>query len=283
MDKIVYDDDSEIVEIRTYEFLGKLFVSAIKKNGDGSMILKKSGLSSLCGQYECYIDPYSYNGQWENKNVQFDAVNVFIEIFTKIDDKHKFLFIKNIIEKDVVDYNNKEIVDNHLSILGYSLIDDIDNFPEYSIIQTRRGLIERGSDIVLLEETISSDFPELKRFYNEALSTFGNGEYKSCIDNCRSLYEKIVQSITGLNTDRSILSITKEQVLDLEGNQIVSKDKIYQHWIKNRKGANRYRYFTTLYSIMSGLGPHGEDIATKADAVLILRAMEDSLVWMLEI
>lgn len=134
----------------------------------------------------------------------------------------------------------------------------------------------------MLERKIKDEHPNLYRFYDEALSTFGNGEYKSCIDNCRSLFENITKELSSeSSTDKAILSMANETAIDINGNSTTSKDKIYEYWIKNKKGANHYRYFTTLYSIMSGLGTHGEDIPTKRDAVMILRAMEDVLVWIL--
>ena len=149
-------------------------------------------------------------------------------------------------------------------------------------MQSTKGVIERGEDITLLERKLKDDFPDVFRVYDEALSTFGNGEYKSCIDNCRTIFEKITEALKGKSDDQAILSIAKEQLID-GNNTLTSKRKIYEYWLNYKKGANRYRYFTTLYSIMSGLGTHGEEPPQKADAVLILRAIEDVLVWILEI
>ncbi len=254
----------------------------MRKNSYGEIILKLSGLSYLCENYKLVLKPFSYNGQWENDNVQFDPQKVFFEIYPELDDKHKFLFLKNIIEKANFYKIDKEEADNYLSLLGYSLTEDSRTESKYTLTQTTRGLFERGEDITLLENTLKNSYSDLYRFYDEALSTFGNGEYKSCIDSCRSLFEKIIETIGENKTDKAILKITGEEVRD-GATLLTGKDKIYKYWIENKKGANRYRYFTTLYSLMSGLGTHGEDVPTKADAILVLRATEDALVWTLKI
>lgn len=54
-----------------------------------------------------------------------------------------------------------------------------------------------------------------------------------------------------------------------------TKDKIYKNRILVKKGANRYRYFTTLYSMMSEF-VHGKDVLWKKDVVMIHRATEDA-------
>lgn len=282
---ILYDDDSTITQFKIYEYLGKVFDIAIQKNGEGEIIFSRSGISSLINQYRNTITPYSYNGQWENENVQYNPVKAFLEVFPKLDEKHKYLLLKAIVEYTIIGHPdvNKEKLSNHLAVLGYSIEKSNESRSGYTIYQTSRGAAERSADVVLLERKIRSDYPELYYIYDEALSTFGNAEYKSCIDNCRTLYEKITQSLTGDGSDKAALTLAQESVFDDTGTRLTSKDKIFKHWLDKKQGANRYRYFTTLYSIMSGLGTHGEEVPTKADAVLILRALEDVLVWMLKI
>ncbi len=60
---------------------------------------------------------------------------------------------------------------------------------------------------------------------------------------------------------------------------MTSIKKIYTYWIDNKRGANRFRLFQTMYSVMSGLGTHHEDVASKEDALLLLRYVEDCLLW----
>ena len=280
---IVYDDDNSIAEFKIYEYLGTVLKTAIYNNGDGEAILYCAGISSLIPQYQKMLTPYSYNGQWQNNNVQYNPGKFFVEVFPVLDEKHRFLFIKAIVERANSNNLDKDKLSNHLAVLGYSLDASNDSRSKYTIIQTRKGAAERSKDVVLLEKKIQSDFPSLYYIYDEALSTFGNAEYKSCIDNCRTLYEKITQALTGAGSDKAALTLSQELVTDDTGARITSKEKIFKYWLDKKKGANRYRYFTTLYSVMSGLGTHGEEEPSKADAVLILRALEDVLVWILKI
>ena len=280
---IIYDNDSAIAKFKLYEYFGTVFDSAIRKNGDGEAIFYKSGISSLINEYQTIMTPFHYNGQWQNPNPQYNPQRTVVEVFPKLDEKHKFLFIKSIVENANFYQINQERLSNHLAVLGYSLTDSDESKSKYTICQTSKGMAERASDVVLLEKRIKSDYPTLYYIYDEALSTFGNAEYKSCIDNCRTLYEKITSALTGDSTDKAALSLSGESIVDGAGIQLTSKDKIFKYWIDKKKGANRYRYFTTLYSVMSGLGTHGEEEPTKADAIMILRALEDVLVWMLKI
>ena len=280
---IIYDDDNTIAQFKTFEYLSTVLDSAIQNNGEGEVIFSRAGISSLIVQYQKMITPYSYNGQWQNANVQYNPKKVFIEVFPKLDEKHRFLFVRAIVEYANFLNFDKEILANHLALLGYSIKDSDESRSKYTIFQTSKGVVERTADLDLLEKKLRNDYPNIYYLYNEALSTFGNGEYKSCIDNCRTLYEKITQALTGATTDKAALIIANETVIDENGNVITSKDRIYKYWLNKKKGANRYRYFTTLYSIMSGLGTHGEEAPSRADAVLILRAFEDVLIWMLKI
>jgi len=280
---IVYDDDNSIAEFKIYEYLGTVLKTAIYNNGDGEAILYCAGISSLIPQYQKMLTPYSYNGQWQNNNVQYNPGKFFIEVFPVLDEKHRFLLIKAIVERANFYGLDEDKLSNHLAVLGYSLDASNDSRSKYTIFQTRKGAAERSKDVVLLEKKIQSDFPSLYYIYDEALSTFGNAEYKSCIDNCRTLYEKITQALTGDGSDKAALTLSQELVTDDTGARITSKEKIFKYWLDKKKGANRYRYFTTLYSVMSGLGTHGEEEPSKADAVLILRALEDVLVWILKI
>ena len=116
--------------------------------------------------------------------------------------------------------------------------------------------------------------------YDEAISTFGSGQYVSCIENCRSLFESFFKKLDTVHNDyiKGILTATGETIID-NGAQLTSIKKIYTYWIDNKKGANRFRLFQTMYSVMSGLGTHHEDVASKEDALLLLRYVEDCLLW----
>lgn len=56
-------------------------------------------------------------------------------------------------------------------------------------------------------------------------------------------------------------------------------DAILKYWKVNKKGFNRTRLFITMYSMLSGLGPHGEETPSREDALMCLRITEDILIW----
>ncbi len=100
------------------------------------------------------------------------------------------------------------------------------------------------------------------------------------IDNCRSLFEGFFKKLDAVNNDyvKGILAATGETIVD-NGAPLTSIKKIYTYWIDNKCGANRFRLFQTMYSVMSGLGTHHEDIPSCEDALLLFRFVEDILLW----
>ena len=93
-------------------------------------------------------------------------------------------------------------------------------------------------------------------------------------------HESFFKKLDTVNNDyiKGILNATGETIIE-NGAQLTSIKKIYTYWITNKKGANRFRLFQTMYSVMSGLGTHHEDVASKEDALLLLRYVEDCLLW----
>lgn len=160
-------------------------------------------------------------------------------------------------------------------------IDDTYNSSyEYKLVPSSTGSQERNEDVSYLHSMLSTYHSELVSLYDEAISNFGTGQYISCIENCRSLFESFFKKLDTTHNEyvRGILVATGEQIID-NGANLVSIKKIYEYWIANKKGANRFRLFQTMYSVMSGLGTHREDVATKEDALLLLRYVEDCLLW----
>ena len=216
----------------------------------------------------------------------YNPKKVFFEIYEQLDEEHRFLFIRNIIEKTNIKNflaAEKELLIRYLNVLGYSLIKDFSNLTNgYSINTTTKGEFERSKDISFLEEEIGKNFPRFRTYYNEAVSSFANGNYSSCVDNCRTLLEKLFEE-KGDSTSfsRTVLNLTKEEVKNSDGIILTSRDAIFKNWIETKKGSNKYRFFITTYSAMSGLGIHGEQIPTRKDALLFLRVLEDCLIWVL--
>lgn len=170
-------------------------------------------------------------------------------------------------------------------MIGYELLEKVeeDDYYEtkyYSLVPSAVGAKQRNSDITYLRSMLLAHHVDLIVLYDEAISNFGSGQYVSCIENCRSLFESFFKKLDTVNNDyiKGILAATGETITD-NGAQLTSIKKIYTYWIDNKKGANRFRLFQTMYSVMSGLGTHHEDVASKEDALLLLRYVEDCLLW----
>lgn len=196
--------------------------------------------------------------------------------------KEIFSRVINIEQSDYI------ILKNYLEIIGYELtkerIEDeyYNDYYKYNLTVLSAGVVERQEDKSFLIKALEQHHSDLLRYYLEAISNYGNSEYKSCIDNSRSVFEGFFKKIDTENEySKGILCATGEIVIDNSNTQLSSIKKIFNYWIENRKGANRYRVFVSLYSAMSGLGTHGEEIPTKEDALMFLRMTEDVLIWCL--
>lgn len=282
------DTKDRIARSNIYSIFGKLMHGLIHNNDDGKVILKKAGLSSFVEEYESRLCPYWYNRMYQNINEQYNPEYVCIAICNKIESNEQALlrFLNTILEGiHEIDEKQQGKLSNYLNVIGYELIgtveeDDYSEFTIYTLIPASEGAQQRNSDITYLRSMLVTHHSDLVFLYDEAISNFGSGQYVSCIENCRSLFESFFKKIDTINNDyvKGILNATGEIITE-NGTQLTSKKKIYTYWIENQKGANRFRLFQTMYSVMSGLGTHHEDVASKEDALLLLRYVEDCLLW----
>lgn len=103
-------------------------------------------------------------------------------------------------------------------------------------------------------------------------------------DKIGSVFQNPRSQFFSLDTDSEIVFGMENkgmpyQVMLNRYQQTIRELHIYTYWIDNKRGANRFRLFQTMYSVMSGLGTHHEDVASKEDALLLLRYVEDCLLW----
>ncbi len=282
------DSKDRIARSNIYSDFGKLMTRLISKNDDGEVILKKAGLSSFAKEYGNKLCPYRYNRGYQNNNEQYNPEYVCLSICEKIENHEEALlgFLNTILEGiHEIDYKQFQRLSGYLGVIGYELLESVEEDDcyerrTYSLSASANGVKARNADISYLQTMLTTHHPDLRILYDEALSNFGSGQYISCIENCRSLFESFFKKLDTVNNDyvKGILTATGETIVD-NGAQLTSIKKIYTYWIDNKKGANRFRLFQTIYSVMSGLGTHHEDIATKEDALLLLRYVEDCLLW----
>lgn len=282
------DTKGRIARSNIYSIFGKLMNRLIDNNNDGEVLLKKAGLSSFIEEYENRLCPYWYNRGYQNRNDQYNPEYACMAICEKIESDETALlrFLNTILESiHQIDEQQYEKLTNYLNVIGYELLETVeeDDYYEtinYSLIPASGGAQQRNADVTYLRSMLVTHHPDLVILYDEAISNFGSGQYISCIENCRSLFENFFKKLDTVNNDyiKGILNATGETIIE-NGAQLTSIKKIYTYWITNKKGTNRFRLFQTMYSVMSGLGTHHEDVARKEDALLLLRYVEDCLLW----
>lgn len=282
------DTKERIARSNIYSIFGKLMGRLIDNNDDGEVILKKAGLSSFVDEYGNRLCPYWYNRGYQNRNDQYNPEYTCMAICEKIEsDEDALLDFFNTILEGIhqIDEKQYDKLANYLNVIGYELLETVeeDEYGDtfyYSLIPASGGVQQRNTDITYLRSMLVTHHVDLVNLYDEAISNFGSGQYISCIENCRSLFESFFKKLDTVNNDyvKGILAATGETITD-NGAQLTSIKKIYTYWIDNKKGANRFRLFQTMYSVMSGLGTHHEDVASKEDALLLLRYVEDCLLW----
>ena len=285
---IVFDSKERIARSNVYSIFGKLLRRCTQNNDDGEIILCEAGLSSLVDSYSFRLDPNRFNRGYVNDNEQYNPEYVCLSICRSIESSEEALlrFLNTILSHiKQIEHDDLSHLTNYLNILGYEIDvqeKDKDYWTEYeySLVPSSDGNIERTSDISYLRNMLSTYHEDLVHLYDEATTNFGNAQYVSCIDNCRSLFEGFFKKLDAVNNDyvKGILTATGETVVD-NGANLTSIKKIYTYWIENRCGANRFRLFQTMYSVMSGLGTHHEDTPTREDALLLFRFVEDTLLW----
>lgn len=75
---------------------------------------------------------------------------------------------------------------------------------------------------------IEQNYSDILPYYLEAISNYGNSEYKSCVDNGRSFFEGFFKKIDSNNDyAKGILSATGENVIDNSNTQLTSIKNIY--------------------------------------------------------
>ena len=282
------DTKARIARSNIYSIFGKLMNRLINNNDDGEVILKKAGLSSYVEQYDNKLSPYWYNRGYQNQNDAYNPEYACMSICEKIEaDEEALLRFLNTILDDIYEIDEKqyEKLSNYLNVIGYELLEKVERYDyyetkHYSLIPSVAGIHQRNSDVSYLRSMLLAHHADLLVLYNEAISNFGSGQYVSCIENCRSMFESFFKKLDTVSNDyvKGILTATSEDIVD-NGVHLTSIKKIYTYWINNKKGANRFRLFRTMYSVMSGLGTHHEDVANKEDALLLLRYVEDCLLW----
>lgn len=288
----MYEMDSRetVVLAKLYELVGKYLNVVLNQIENPSIILRCAGLSSLDNKYAEKLTPYVFNGIWKNPNPIYDPIGAGFNICLEIESNQIALisFFGEIFDRITkMDEGDFKTINLYLQVIGYELHRDLteddygDEFYKFELIPLSSGVIKRQKENSYLIQNLRISNPNLIHYYEEAISNYGNSEFKSCIDNCRTLFESYFKSMGG-NYASGILKITGEKIVD-NNNSLSTINSIFNYWIKNKKGANRYRLFVTVYSAMSGLSVHGDAVPSQQDALMFLRITEDILIWCFQV
>ena len=282
------DNKNRIARSKAYTMLGTLLARQISSNEDFQVIFAKAGMKEYEEKYSEYLMPYWYNRGYRNDNESYNPQYACLRLCEEIEEKQEALvtFFNTVLSGiKIMDEVFLEEFENNLREMGYEIsIEEVieDHWTSYnfSLTPSTQGTQERKKDVDYLYTMLEQHHADLTICYSEALTNFGAGQYLSCIENCRSLFEGFFKKLDTANTDyaKGILAATGEQIIE-NGAALTSKKKIFNYWLENNKGANRYRLFMTMYSVMSGLGTHREDACSQEDALLLLRFTEDTLLW----
>ena len=284
----IRDTYEDISLAKTISILSKYASSVFEENGYAKAMLKSIGLSDVAERFEDELNPYSFNGKWKNDNNYYNPVNGMHGIIDMIKSNEVALgrFLKSYIEKiKKIEDDDYIALENNLSIIGYLLKSEVvDSYYEtyqYTIVQSIDGAEGRRNDISFLSNMIEQKHNSLLHYYKEAITEYGNSHYSGTISNCRTLLEKIFEEADVANNDhnKGFLNITGECTPTGCPTPKLSAKGIFEFWLRERKGFNRYRLLVTTYSMFSGLSAHAEEIPTKSDALLCLRLTEDILIW----
>jgi len=242
----------------------------------------------LVEEYSFRLNPFWYNKGYKNNNDQYNPEYVCLSICQSIESSEEALlrFLNTILNHiRQIEENELSQLTNYLGIIGYEIevcekVDEYWTEHQYSLVPASDGNTERTDDVSYLRTMLNAHHSDLINLYDEATTNFGNAQYVSCIDNCRSLFENFFKKLDPVDNDyaKGILAATGETIID-GGSTLTSINKIYTFWLNKKRGANRYRLFQTMYSVMSGLGTHHEDTPTREDALLLFRFVEDTLLW----
>jgi hypothetical protein len=289
----IKDKFEDIAISKLVSVLSKYSKDVFKENGDLMDLLKCIGLTDVAKKYENKLDPNSFNGKHKNVNSEFNPREGLHDIVDTI--KSNEIALGNFFQEYVERVNKLSESDfvtlsDNFSVIGYSL-EVIVNEEEvnfdgdckivYKLLPSTTGVYERKIDISYLTGQIENKHNKYLHFYSEAIDEYGDSHYIASIGSCRILIEKIFEEADSINQDhnKGFLNITGEETPSGCQTPKLTQQGIFNFWLKEKKGFNRYRLFVTMYSLFSGLGQHGEEKVSKYDALLCLRMTEDILIW----
>jgi hypothetical protein len=284
-----FDDKNTIREAKRDDYISHLMRLATEgDNRNGSVILKKAGLSGRVDKYSEELSPFSFHLKYRNPNDLFAPEMVFDEIYSEIgqnDKERQYVFLKAIVEQiPKIDKHGYELetFNRYLALLGYLIVKTSDSETNGYTLQTIEvSALSDGSDYSRFEFLAEQVSHVSMVHYNEAVSTFRNGDYGSCVAECRKFLEAIVTAITKVDdTGKAIFVLSKEGFSD-STEKVSDLNQAVNYWARKRDKVCRFMRIYTLYNSLCGFGSHSDIIPDMNDALWLLHETQSSVFWIL--
>lgn len=156
------------------------------------------------------MEPYRFNCGYSNDNNDYNPEYACIKICESLEgnEDNLLLFLNTILDgTNTIKEDSKEKLIDYLGIIGYELEEESKNDDYYDDLYTFKliasvdGVQNRNKDISLMRNELNQYQSDLVGLYDEAISNFGNGQYVSCIENCRSLFENFFKRLDTQNSN----------------------------------------------------------------------------------
>jgi len=257
-------------------------------NRNGSVILKKAGLSKYLDNYKEWLTPFSYNQGYQNDYLPYAPETVYDQLFDSIGDDrhHQYLFLKAIVEQisrlNRHDYS-EDTFNRYLALLGYKITRSTSSETNgYTLQMTEMFALPDGSDYsrfeLLAEKASTGSFA----FYEEAIATFREGSYGGCVADCRKFLEQIITAKTGeSNVGRAIFVFCGEGFND-GTTKVSDQNQAFNYWAIKHDKVYRFMRIYTLYNSLCGFGSHPDVTPDMNDALWLLHETQSSIYWICE-
>lgn len=282
-----FDNKETVMQGKMNIYLSKLMrLATMYDNHNYVIILRKAGLSSYIERFEYKLTPYTYNGKWQNDNIRYAPEEVFDYLFFEIgqeDKEHQYLFLKAIIEQ-ISSFNSYEIDINlltrYLLLLGYKIIDTNNTEANgYSLIKA--GVVDNVETLEnTMFENIINTYGNAKYYYDQANSTFINGDYNSTIGSCRELLEIVCNCKTGLpKCGDSIFKLSNISFNDDRG-KVEDINQAIKYWCEKRKDVSIFIRLYSLYNCLCEYGSHPNLIPDMNVSFLMLNETKTTIYYL---
>ena len=283
------------------------------ETGQMEMILKCVGLGAYYDKYREYLEPYWYNGRFQNP---VESYRIFVglnSIFEDLLNERKGdeiislltelgNYIPGTILSDearfAADFNKLRQLYNLMGLQIVSM--EVD---EYSSKFQVEPYLNEGNQIIQsfgMERWLKSKYQDVYEAYESALNSFSSGDLGAAIESCRTALTGIFSKYKGVpfqkakwmlgmatltgdftgtqSADASEMTSIKNEI------EAMGKRDIADFFEENLEGS--YKKTKAIYSIYSMLSDYGThrlegtvEVAKNEDALMMIRMTTDILVW----